>query len=138
MLHHQQHLGHNLARGQIALQAHQGGEAELAIHRTAHLRGDANGVAVILRHQHGFNGAAVGHVEQVTPRAVGGVEALIDVGQTDGQIHRQALAQSGGQRRHLLVIQDALGIDVFKDLLGPIGGFGLERLLEFGQVHANY
>ena len=138
MLHHQQHLGHNLAGGQIALQAHQGREAELTIHRTAHLRGDADGVAVILRHEHGLDGAAVGHVEQVTPGAVGGVEALIDVGQADGQIHGQALAQGGGQGGHLLVIQDALGIDILEDLLGPIGGFGFERLLKFGQVHANY
>ena len=59
--------------------AHLGGEAEAAIDGATDLRGDADRVAIILRHEDAFDGAAIGgKFQQVTNGAVGGVEALID------------------------------------------------------------
>ena len=80
---HQQHLADDFAGGQVALQAQQRGHAELAVHRTAHLARDADGVALAFGHQHGLHRAPVVEPQQVAPRAVGGLVAARDLRQAE-------------------------------------------------------
>ena len=49
---------------------------QLAIDRAAHLRRNAEGVALAFGHQHGFDGFAVLKADEISLRAVGGLEDL--------------------------------------------------------------
>src|SRR5262249_36063572 len=78
----QQHLSDDLSSGQTAFEAEQGGHAELAVHRTAHLTRDADRVAANLGHEHGFDCSAVFEAQQVAPGAIGRMELLGDLRQS--------------------------------------------------------
>ena len=61
-------LGADLARFQVADAARLCGRAEAAAHPAAHLRGDADRVAVVVAHNDRFDAVAVGHPQQVLDR----------------------------------------------------------------------
>ncbi len=71
-------LAHDLARRQIPLQTHQRGQAELAIDRAADLARNADRVAALFRHEHGFNRAIILEPQQIAARAVARVESVFE------------------------------------------------------------
>ena len=92
----EQHLADNLTRSQVAFQAHQRCHTELAIHRAAHLAGDADRVALAFRHQNGLDGAAVGKPQEITPRAV---DRVVDGGRrpaAQSACGRELVAEAAG------------------------------------------
>ena len=91
---HEQHLAHDLAGRQVALQAHQRRHAELAIHRTAHLARNADRVARLFRHQNRLDRPPVLQPQQITARSVTRFVSVLDLRQPDrvarGQVARAA------------------------------------------------
>ena len=135
---HQQHLADDLAGREAALQAHQRGHAELAIHRAAHLAGDADGVALAFGHEHGFHRAAVVEAQQVAARAVGGFEKAVHRGKPQGVPFGEFLAHAGGQGGDLHQVRGLAAVKGFVDLAGAVPGLiGAKGLAEISQVHAH-
>ena len=116
----------------------QGGHAELAIHRTAHLAGDADGVALAFGHEDGFHRAAVVEAQQVAARAVGGFEKPVHRGKPDGVPFGEFLAHTGGQGGDLHQVRGLAAVKGFVDLAGAVPGLiGAQSLAQIGQVHAH-
>ena len=134
---HQQHLAHDLARREAALQAHQRRHAELAIHRAAHLARNADGVALAFGHQHGLHRAAIVQPQQVAARAVGRfVDAARFRAGPRGGCAARSCAQRRGQRRDLNQVGGLAAIDRVVDLLGAVGRLiGAQGLAEIGKFH---
>ena len=91
--------------GEVAADAELGGEAELAVDGAADLAGDADGGALVdgrcllgggfglrwlgsvtIGHPDGFDGLAVGHLDEVALGAIDGFCGLDDLGQADGML----------------------------------------------------
>jgi hypothetical protein len=134
----EEHLADDLAGGEAAFQAHESGHAELAIHRAAHLAGDADGVALAFGHEHGFDGAAVGQAEQVTARTVDRFEKAVDGGEPQGVPFGEFLAQADGQGGDLREVRGLAVVEGLVNLAGAVPGLiGAEGLTVIGQVHAH-
>ena len=135
---HQQHLADDFAGGEAALQAHQRGHAELAIHRAAHLAGDADGVALAFGHEHGLDRAAVVEAQQVAAGAVGGFEKAFHRGEAQRVPPGEFLPHTGGQSGDLHEIRGLAPVEGFVDLAGAVPGLiGPQGLAEISQVHAH-
>jgi hypothetical protein len=71
---------------------------EAAIDGAADRGGDADGVALVLGHEDGFDAAAVGgELEEIADGAVGGVETLIDGEASVGKGGAEAVAEVFGE-----------------------------------------
>ena len=133
-----QHLPDDLAGRQVALQAQQRRHAELAIHRAAHLARDADGIAPALRHEDGFDGAAVFETQQVAARAVGGFIAPRDFGQPHGIPLGKVLAQTGRKRGDLRQAGRLPAVDGLVELPGAVRRLaGAQSLAQIGKIHAH-
>ena len=107
---HEKHLGQDLAGGKVPLEAHQRGHAELAVHRAAHLRRDADRIPPGLGHQNRFDGAPVFQFQQIALRAVGGLVEARKLGQADRVAGGEVPAQRRRERRDLHQVADLLTI----------------------------
>ena len=84
----------------------------MAIDRAADLGGDADGMAVILGHEDGFDAAAIGgELEEIANGAVGGVELLIDAEAAVGDFGAKAIAKVLGKRRGFFQIRNVALIE---------------------------
>ena len=111
-----ENLTDNLARGQVAFDAHLRGEAELAIDRAPYLGGNADRIATVLGHEYGLNGASVFQLKQVPARTVGGVKPRFGFRQSDGEPLGQRLSQRRGQSGNFVEIFDLLLVQGLIDL----------------------
>ena len=121
-----QHLGHDLARREVAARAPVAGDAEGAGERAAGLAGDAEGVAPLVGDVHGFDGGAVVQAEEIFARAVRRLVARGHRRQADaealGETAPQLLREVGQVRK---VARPTL-VESLVDLLHP------ERLVHHG------
>ena len=105
-----QDLGHNLARGQVALETHLARGTKDAAHRTSYLTADAGGVPVTIGHQHRLNQMAVGQAEEKFVGPVGAMLVLHDFRPDRRSLLRQQGVQLRtqifhlGKRAHLFAI----------------------------------
>ena len=125
------HLAYDLARRKIALESHQRGQAELAADGAADLRGDAQRVASLLRHEDGLDRFAVGEPQQIALRPV---RRLVDrdglgIAETAAQCER--LPQRLGERRQIVEGRRAAMVQRFIHLARA------KRRLVRGQQRAN-
>ena len=127
-----QHLAHDFRRAEAALESHERGEAELAIHRAADLRRDAERVAAFVGHVDGFHGAPVGEPQQVSPCAVRRRVLFLELGEPEIDARGEVPPQGGGQRRHPVKRGNALLVERTINLAGPV--CRLVRAEQFGDV----
>ncbi|OHB67490.1 MAG: hypothetical protein A2Y77_05830 [Planctomycetes bacterium RBG_13_62_9] len=113
----------NLGRGETAPQPDPRGSAKAAAHRAAHLRGDAQGLPLILRQQHRLDPLPVGQLEQELGRPIGVAEALDDLEPRDeepplGQLLAERLAQRADRRQVIAVLRVDELEEVTRQVLG--------------------
>ena len=112
----------------------QRGHAELAIHRTAHLARNADGVALAFGHQHGFHRAAVVEAQQVAARAVDGFVKPVDLGKPEGVPFGQFLAHTGGQGGDLHQVRGLAAVKGVVNLAGAVRGLiGAQSLTQIAK-----
>ena len=122
-----QHLVQHLRRPQTAHQASQGGGAKGAAHGTAHLRGDADAVAIVVSHQHRLHTVAIGQAPQVFHRPIlPGLLFAHHLGRRDLIAGLQLLPQVLGQVGHLLK-GDRSPVQPCINLPGPEGRLAQRR-----------
>ena len=128
-------LSKDLARGEIPLQTVSGRGTENAAHRTAHLRGDADRVAVVVAHNDRFDAVAVGHPQQVLHGAVLGLLTPLDLRGGNIKVFLQLGQQGLGLVGHGGKLRDQLLMDPVEDLLCPEAGLTqrLELCRKLGQ-----
>ena len=130
-----QHLRHDLAGGQIARQPGLARGAEDAAHRAAGLRADADRAALVVQHQHGLDGEAIGQPEQPLDRLAVARPLLVDqLQRIDPRLGGQALPQLFGQIGHPGRVSGQLLVEPRPDLVGAIarlspGGQQLGQLI---------
>jgi hypothetical protein len=114
----EKHLPDNFAGGQVALEPHQRGHAELTIDWTTNLRRNANRVATRFGHENSFDSAPVLKLEQIALRAVGRFIAPRELGKPDNMAGGEVPAQRRGQRRDAHQVVDALAVQRMINLAG--------------------
>ena len=131
-------LADNFARGEIALEAHEGREAELAIDGAADLRRNAEGVAAVFGHEDGFDGAAVVEREEVAVRAIGRGELLRNLRPAEVGVKGEVVAQRLGQSGDRSPLGNAFAVGGFVELFGAEGGLAWgQQLFDFGEFPAD-
>ena len=132
-----EHLIKKLRRLQPPDKAADGRRAELAAHRAADLRGDADGVAVVVLHDDGFDAVAVTQPPEIFDRPVKPGDLLAGDGGLIDEIEAvQRFAQGLGEVRHGLEA-DRAAVQPREDLLCAEFRFAKrrERVLQLGQRH---
>ena len=131
------HLIKKLRRLQPPDKAADGRRAELAAHRASDLRGDADGVAVVVLHDDGFDAVAVTQLPEIFDRPVKPGDLLAGDGGLIDEIEAvQRFAQGLGEVRHGLEA-DCAAVQPREDLLCAEFRFAKrrERVLQLGQRH---
>ena len=115
-------LAHHFSRSHVAHTAFQRGRAEGAAHAAAHLRRNAQGIAVMIAHQHALYDVAVGQREKIFFRAVlFGAQGFDDLDADGGFRLAQLLLKRRGEIAHFREIRALLQPAV--DLFGAEGLF---------------
>ena len=95
--------------------------AELAAHPAAGLRGDAEGLSVVIGNHHRLDGIALPHREKVFLRAVGGDLTSGREGHSEGIFLLESLAPDLGDVGHLVYAPDLAPVHPLRDLLAGKG-----------------
>ena len=109
----------DLARLQVADAARLCRGAEPAAHPAAHLRGDADRVAVVVAHDNGLDAVAIGHPQQIFHGAVLGFLPALDPGGSNVKLLFQLCQQGLGLVGHGRKLGDQLLVHPVEDLLCP-------------------
>lgn len=129
-----QELGDHFTGRQVADKAVLGRRAEGAVDGTADLGRHADGIAVIVHHEHRFDGFAVRELqEQLDCLAIGRVQAGHDFRKVNGQDVFEKLPVFLGQQDHFIPGKDIFFIDIMENLVGPefLHSLGDEERLQF-------
>ena len=120
----------------------------MAIHGTTCLSGNANGLAVLVRHEHGFNRGRfaapespgvfiVSQLQNVAHSAIRRFITSANLWQRNYRFALQAFAQCRGQITHGCEIESSLGIERMINLASAVGRF-TERLHETTQLFGRF
>ena len=127
------HLRDDFARIEVPLQAHQGGQAELAVDRAADLGGNAQRVAGLLWNEDRLHAASVAHAQQVAHGPVLGFRTLDGRGQSAAVLPLELPPQAPRQRVNLFRTCTALAVEALVDLPAAVSRLA-HRLCQFGQL----
>lgn len=114
-------LGKDVRRGEIAVESLTSGHAEAAAHPAAGLRGDTEGLSVVIGNHHRLDGIALTHREKVFLRAVGGDLTSGREGHSEGIFLLESLAPDLGDVGHLVYAPDLAPVHPLRDLLAGKG-----------------
>src|SRR5208282_5486784 len=140
-----EHLSENFTRRQIPHKTQRRRQTEMAIHRASCLRGNANRLAILLRHENGLDGCAlcasgsfgVGAIareaEHIADRSITRAITPHHSRQRNRRFACQALAQRCRKIRHRREIEAVFGIKRVVNLRAAVSGFP-ERLRERTQL----
>ena len=120
-------LPDDLARCQVAHEAHRAGVAEAAVECAADLARHAQGAAIGVGDEHHFEVVLVRRAQQPFAGAVGGDLRLHDLGTTDHEAFGEPGAHCLGDIGHRFEFGDAAMVEPVVHLLGAqLGGLGIE------------
>src|SRR5690606_12544384 len=109
----------DLARRQVAAEAHLAGQTEVAVHRAADLTGDAEGLSRRVGDVDRLDSASVLEPEEELARAVGGAVLTDELRRADAEQPVQFGAQAGAEIRHRGEVRHAFPVHPAEDLPGP-------------------
>ena len=114
----EQHLADDLGGGEVAVEALLRGRAERAIEHAAHLRGDAQRAAIVLRDEDHLEGLARIGPQQPLARAVGRALLADDLGRADLGPLVELRAKGLGEVRHRVELALAALVHPAHELAG--------------------